>query len=82
MLNRFRTTLEGREEGHISSLAGSLVAAIGAIVLAIGAANANDATVIAGGIVMAVGFVGGALYFHSVIDWGIFSRLDKLEKDD
>ena len=82
MLNRFRNTIEGSEEGHMSALAGAVVAGAGAIVLAIGATNGSDASIITGGIVMAVGFVGGAIFNHQGVDYDIFGRLEKLEKDD
>jgi hypothetical protein len=82
MLNRLRTTLEGREEGHAATLAGAVIAGAGAIVLAIGAVNTNDATIIIGGIVMAVGFVGGAIYSHITLDYPVYDRLGKLEGDD
>lgn len=82
MMNRFRTMLSDGEEGHVHVLVGPLISAAGAIVLAIGAANANDATTITGGIVLAVGFVGGAAMKHGTVEKDVYGRIDKLEEDD
>ena len=82
MFNRFRQTLSGGEEGHVASVLGSLIAAVGAIVLAIGAAGDSDGTIWAGAIVMAVAFLGGAIISHRMVDYPVYDRLWNLEKDD
>jgi hypothetical protein len=58
----------------------SLVAAVGAVLLGIGAA-ADDMgwLAITGGIVLAVGIVAEGLLAHMQVDYDIFGRLEKLE---
>lgn len=79
-MNRMRDIIEHGEEGHGMPLIGSLIGAVGAILLAIGAANDTGALAIAGGIVLAVGLFATLIIQHTQIEWGIMSRLDKLEK--
>ncbi len=68
------------ESGHAVTLAGALVAAIGLILLGIGAANDTGWLAVAGGIVAAVGVLGYDVLRHTRLDYGFFDRLDKLEK--
>lgn len=73
-------SMNSREEtGHAAAGLAALIGAVGAIVLAIGAMNDNDATTIIGGIVLAVGVLGSGLLEHMTIDYKIFARLDKIE---
>jgi hypothetical protein len=58
----------------------SLVAAIGAIVLGIGAAADSDAAAIIGGIVLGIGIFVTGLARHRTIDYDVWMRLDALEK--
>ncbi len=69
-----------RDEGHATPLAGTLLAGVGAILLAIGAANDTGVLAIIGGIVLAVGLTATIVIQHMTIEYGIFDRLDKLEK--
>lgn len=79
-MRRFlRTALLEGEEGHALPGVGMLIAAAGAIVLAVGAANGNDATTITGGIVLAVGILAFGLADHMNVEYNIFGRLEKLE---
>lgn len=71
----------GEETGHAVAGLAALIGAAGAIVLAIGAMNDNDATTIIGGIVLAVGVLGSGLLEHMTIDYKIFERLNRLESD-
>ena len=69
-----------REEGHAITLPGLLVGGAGAILLAVGAANDTGWLAIVGGIVLAVGLVATDVLNHTQIAYGIFARLDELEK--
>ncbi|TAK57445.1 MAG: hypothetical protein EPO22_12205 [Dehalococcoidia bacterium] len=75
-----RNIIEHGEEGHGMPLIGALIGAAGAIVLAIGAANDTGALAIAGGIILAVGLMAMLVIQHMTVEYGIFGRLDKLEK--
>ncbi len=68
------------EEGHGMPLIGAVIGAVGAVVLAIGAANDTGALSIVGGIVLAVGLLATLVIQHMAVEYGIFDRLDKLEK--
>ncbi len=70
------------EGGHAA--AGSLdwVATVGAILLAAGAAAGEDVITIIGGVVLALGLASAPVFRHMSIDYGIFDRLNALEKDD
>ena len=77
----FRTALSAiheSEEGHVAPAVGSLLAGVGAIVLAIGAANDNGATAIIGGVVLALGIIGSAVLHHRQVDYELYRRTDKL----
>lgn len=56
-----------------------LGAMVGAIVLAIGAANDSGVTTIIGGIVLAVGILAASLGEHMVVDYDLYGRIEKLE---
>jgi hypothetical protein len=68
------------EQGHVIVGVPSLVAAIGAVALGIGAAADSDVTAIAGGAVLGLGVFVTGLARHRAIDYEVFARLDKLEK--
>jgi len=68
------------ERGHGAPLVPALAGAAGAIVLAIGVAADSDVAAIIGGIVLAVGLLATTFVYHIAIDYGIFKRLDDLEK--
>ncbi len=68
------------EEGHAAPIPGALLGGAGAILLAIGAANDTGALAIAGGIVLAVGLMATLLLSHVTVEYGIFKRLDDIEK--
>ncbi len=68
------------EEGHAAPIPGAILGGAGAILLGIGAANDTGALAIAGGIVLAVGLMATLLLSHMTIEYGIFSRLDDIEK--
>ena len=69
------------EEGHGAPLPGAIIGGAGAILLAVGAANDTGALAIAGGIVLAVGLVAMQILNHVTVDYGIFKRLDDIEKE-
>jgi tetrahydromethanopterin S-methyltransferase subunit D len=79
-MNRMRNVIEHGEEGHGMPLVGALIGAVGAILLAIGAANNTGALAIVGGIVLAVGLFATLLIQHMTVEYGIFGRLEDLEK--
>ena len=68
------------EEGHAAPIPGALLGGAGAILLGIGAANDTGALAIAGGIVLAVGLMATLMLSHMTIEYGIFKRLDDIEK--
>ena len=68
------------ERGHVIVAVPSLVAAVGAIVLGVGAAADSDWAAIVGGVVLGVGIFLTGLARHRGIDYDVWMRLDKLEK--
>jgi len=79
MLRTIIAGLMTGEEGHAGTLPGTLAGVVGAVILGIGAANDTGWLAITGGIVLAIGVLGGSLLHHMVIDYDVFSRLDNLE---
>jgi hypothetical protein len=65
------------EGGHAAPLLGSLLAAVGGIVLGIGAARDAGTAAVIGGILLAVGVVAETLLQHVFVEYGIFRRLDR-----
>jgi hypothetical protein len=78
-----RTLMEGlnREDGHGIPLLGGLLAAAGTVALGIGAANDTGWLAVVGGIVAAVGILATIVIQHVTIDYGMYGRLEALEKD-
>ena len=68
------------EEGHAGPIPGALLAAAGAIMLGIGAANATGWLSIVGGIVLAVGILGTLVLNHMTVEYDMYARLEVLEK--
>ncbi len=68
------------EEGHAGPVPGALIGAVGAILLGIGAAADTGWLAIAGGIVLAVGIFATLVLNHMMVEYGIYARLEKLEK--
>ena len=68
------------EDGHIGPLPGALVAAAGAILLGIGAANDAGWMAIVGGIAAGVGILAGVVMHHIMVEYDFYRRLDALEK--
>ena len=79
MLKRFGRILN-REDGHAITLPGTLLGVVGAILLGVGAANDSGVVAIIGGVVLAVGLFASSMLAHMGIEYGIFGRLDELEK--
>ena len=69
------------EEGHAITLPGTLASMVGAILLAVGAVNNQDVLTIIGAVVLAVGLLATSLLQHMGVEYGIFGRLDKIEKE-
>ncbi len=67
------------ESGHAVTLLPHLVAAVGAILLAVGASDADDTLTIGGGVVLAVGLLGSNVARHLQIDYANWRRMDDLE---
>jgi 1,4-dihydroxy-2-naphthoate octaprenyltransferase len=72
--------IQSGEEGHAEPLAGALIAAAGAVVLGIGAANDTGWLAVLGGIVLAVGIFATLIVNHMTVEYGMYGRLDDLEK--
>lgn len=72
--------MHGAEEGHAVGLVGPMMAAAGAILLGIGAAQGREKLDVIGGIVIAVGILAGSLIQHTRIEYPIYHRLDDIEK--
>jgi len=68
------------ERGHVEVGVPSLIAAIGAVLLGIGAGGGGDVLAIIGGAVLGVALFGAGIARHRAIDYEVYSRLDKLEK--
>ena len=68
------------EQGHVNAAPGNAIALAGAVALGIGSAAELGWLAIASGIVLGVGIVAGGVLHHRVVDYDIYSRLDKLEK--
>ncbi len=79
-MNRLREIIKHGDEGHGMPVIGVLIGAVGAILLAIGAANDTGALTIIGGVVLAVGLLATLVIQHMAVEYDIFARLDKLEK--
>ncbi len=75
-----RPRVRNGEDGHGATLASPVVAAVGAILLGIGAA-ADDMgwLAVAGGIVLAVGLIALMVINHGTVEKGIYGRLDEIE---
>ena len=68
------------EEGHAAPFFLSILAAAGAIALAIGAAEDSYIVAVVGGVVLGIGVVASLLVHHTAVDYDVFRRLDELEK--
>ncbi len=68
------------EDGHAVAAFPGLIAAVGAIILAVGAAETSSVTAYIGGAVLALGIVAAGVIRHQQIDYDIYDRLNKLEK--
>ncbi len=80
MLTKFLDTLNS-EEGHAITLPGTLAGMIGAVLLAVGAVNDQDVLTIIGAVVLAVGLLATSLLQHMGVEYEIYGRLDKIEKE-
>jgi hypothetical protein len=80
-MRTFITNIHNDELGHAGPLPGMLAAAAGAVVLGIGAAGDDLGWLaVVGGIVLAVGIMASFVMNHMMVDYGIYERLEKLEK--
>ena len=68
------------EEGHGATLGAPIIGAVGAILLACGAADDRGWLAITGGIVLAVGLVALMVINHGTVEKGMYGRLDEIEK--
>ena len=68
------------EEGHGATLVSPVIAAVGAVLLGIGAAGDDMGWLaVTGGIVLAVGLVALMAINHGTVEAGIYGRVDDLE---
>jgi len=76
-----RIEVRNGEDGHAETLVSPLIAAVGAILLGIGAASDDMGWLaVAGGIVLAVGLVALMVINHGTVEKGMYGRLDEIEK--
>ena len=81
MLRSIIVQLIAGEEGHGPTLVAPVVAAVGAVLLGIGAAGDDMGWLaLTGGIVLAVGMVVLTVLNHGTVEKGMYGRLDELEK--
>ncbi|MGI8925811.1 MAG: hypothetical protein ACR2HN_04095 [Tepidiformaceae bacterium] len=66
----------GGEDGHWVPFLAAVLAAAGALVLSIGAANDSGLWAIIGGIVVAVGFLAYDIARHMTVDYDFYRRFD------
>ena len=79
-IRTFALAVHEQEEGHAIPALAALLGAVGAILLGIGAANDSGALAITGGILAAGGILGASLLEHVMVDYGLYDRIEKLEK--
>jgi hypothetical protein len=82
-MNRFLRAIQelhNDERGHVEVGMPSLIAGIGAVLLGIGAGGGGAVLAIIGGVICGIGIFVTGLLRHRVIDYEVWSRLDKLEK--
>lgn len=79
MTPRLPRMVHNEESGHAVLAVAVLPAAVGAVLLGIGAANDTGWLAIAGGIVTGLGIVFYDVTRHSTIDKGMYGRLDRLD---
>jgi hypothetical protein len=76
----FLRRLRDEEDGHVIAGIPALIGAFGALALACGAAEDISWVAYMGGVLLAVGVLGGSLARHRGIDYEIYDRLETLEK--
>lgn len=76
----FLTRVRDEEDGHVAAGVPALLGAFGALAVACGAAEDISWVAYLGGILLAVGILGGSIARHRAIDYEIYDRLEKLEK--
>lgn len=80
MLDRLSGVIMHGEEGHGATLVAPVIAAVGAVLLGIGAAGDDLGWLaVTGGIVLAFGIVALMVINHGTIERGMYGRLDKLD---
>jgi hypothetical protein len=67
------------ESGHAQPAIATLAAAIGGVVLGIGAAADSDIAAIIGGVVLGLGILAAGVLNHMTVDYDMYDRLEKLE---
>jgi hypothetical protein len=72
--------IRDEEQGHVLVGVPSLAAAIGAVLLAYGAAGESDWVTVTGGFILGIGILITGVARHRTIDYDVWTRLDRLEK--
>ncbi len=67
------------ESGHALPAMASLAAAVGGILVGIGAGGGGDALAIIGGVVLGVGVLAAGVLEHMTVDYDVYARLEELE---
>jgi membrane protein YdbS with pleckstrin-like domain len=70
------------EDGHAGPVPAALLAAAGAIVLGVGAANGTGWLAVVGGVVLALGILATLVLNHVTVEYDMYARLEVLEKRD
>jgi hypothetical protein len=76
----FFKRVRDEEDGHLMAGVPALIGALGALAVACGAAEDISWVAYLGGILLAVGVMGGSIARHRTIDYEVYDRLEKLEK--
>ena len=75
MKNGLKSAIANGEEGHAATTLPALLAAAGMITLGYAAADGSDRWTIIGGFAAGIGILGGAVWRHLTIDWGVWKQL-------
>ena len=78
-MREFLRRVWDEEDGHAGPALLAILAAMGAVALAAGAAEDVSWLTYLGGAVLATGIFGSALAHHLTVDYEVYGRLEKLE---
>ena len=67
--------------GHVQPFVGTVLGVPGAVVLTAGAIGDWDVVTAIGGAALAIGVLAATTLTHRGIDYGVFARLERLERE-